>query len=626
MKKQLIFIILSGLISGVFAAPVDFETAKSVGQAFWTNKNTLAIRSLKIPDLTLVYTADKPPSSARADDKPLFYVFNAAADGFVIVSGETAVEPILAYSNENSFDAEKINPALRYYLDGYEKQIEEIRENKLSANRETAQKWDDLLSGKNIRATGGKGPLVAAKWNQSPYYNLYCPPETPVGCVAVAMGQIMNYWKYPLRGSGSNSYKSDFGTLFADFANTIYEWSIIPDSLRAGINADSTNPPAQHRELAKLLFHLGVSVEMQYSPDGSGAYTFFQTGYRYDVNYSAQTALNTFFGYDNTMKGVKRKGRSDNEWLSLVIKEIDEGRPVIYDGVDPKDKTNAHAFICDGYDNYDKLHFNWGWGGLGDGYFSATDLSGATQGSQFNYNNDHGMLIGIAPPQKLQPFDIRLDKVEAAEENIPFGETIRLSANISNRGSNLFRGKFCVVFYDDNGESADFSLFGDTLISANADAVFDFTGNISGQLKTGEYFAEIYYAVSGGNWLKFGDLPTNEQIRISIKGDDATPIRENIGDAGKYAITLVKNVVSDFAEIVIRIPEPSTTKIVIYDQTGNTVFGKEFLISRSEFSFIWYLSNSNGRKVSAGAYLLVAEVKSISGKMYTYSAKIGVKK
>lgn len=618
------FLILAGLINVILAAPIDLQTAKSAGQAFWINNSTLAIRSSTLPDLTLVYTAGETTTPLRAADKPLFYVFNAAADGFVIVSGETAVEPILAYSNENSFDAEKINPALRYWLDGYEKQIEEIRENKLSANRETTQKWDDLLYGKNVRAVGGKGPLVSAKWNQRPYYNIYCPSETPVGCVAVAMGQIMNYWKYPLKGSGSNSYNTkNYGTLSADFANTIYDWSIIPDSLKAGINASYTNPPDAQKELAKLLFHLGVSVEMEYSPDGSGAYTFFQKWYHYNVNYSAQTALNKFFGYDYDMKGVTRKGLSDSEWLSLLIKEIDEGRPVIYDGVDPNDKTSAHAFICDGYDNYDKLHFNWGWGGSGDGYFLANNLA---DGGSFNFNNDQEILIGIAPPQKFQPFDIRLDKVETAEETVLFGETIRLSANISNRGSNIFKGKFCVIFYDYNGESVDFALIGDTLIPANANAVFDFVGNALGYLKTGEYYAKVYYAVSGGNWLKFGDLPASEPVKIAIKEGSVTPIRKNIGDTGKYAITLAKNVVSDFAEIVIRSPELSTVKLVFFDQAGNAVFGKEFPASRSEFNIIWDLQNANGKRVSAGTYLLVAEVKGASGKVYMYSAKIGVKK
>ena len=31
----------------------------------------------------------------------------------------------------------------------------------------------------------------------------------PVGCVAVAMSQLMHYWKHPYTGEGSNGYNED---------------------------------------------------------------------------------------------------------------------------------------------------------------------------------------------------------------------------------------------------------------------------------------------------------------------------------------------------------------------------------------------------------------------------------
>ncbi|MCL1946752.1 MAG: C10 family peptidase, partial [Chitinivibrionia bacterium] len=474
-KLSAAFIILAGIISNIFALPVDVETAKNVGLAFRTSNNLAVIKPLRaLFDLTLVYTAGNAQTSTRAAQEPLFYVFNDA-DGFIIVSGDDAVEPILAYSNNNLFDAQKINPALQYWLDGYEKQIEYVRENKLSASDETAQNWNDYLSKKSIRTNvGGKGPLVSAKWNQSPYYNDSCPSKSVVGCVAVAMGQIMNYWKYPLKGNGYYSYKSNYGTLSVDFQSAIYNWSTIPDSLVEGINADAINPTPAQRELAKLLYHLGVSVEMDYSPEESGAYVYFRPGYKYPTQHNSQTALSTFFGYDDSMRGIARSGYTDSQWLSVIKKEIDEGRPIIYSGTD-RISDGGHAFVCDGYDGSNSLYINWGWGGIGDGYFSANNFTFELYGTRFNFIDDQDILIGIAPPQKHQPFDIRLDEVETTNDVIEYGDQILLDARVSNRGSNIFRGNFCAIFSNDAGENVDFAVIYDTLISANDNAILNFS-------------------------------------------------------------------------------------------------------------------------------------------------------
>ncbi|MBO7629572.1 MAG: C10 family peptidase, partial [Bacteroidales bacterium] len=60
-------------------------------------------------------------------------------------------------------------------------------------------------------------PLITAKWGQGSPYNALCPPNTPVGCVAVAMGQVMRYWGYPEHGIDSHSYTYNGITHNVDF-------------------------------------------------------------------------------------------------------------------------------------------------------------------------------------------------------------------------------------------------------------------------------------------------------------------------------------------------------------------------------------------------------------------------
>jgi hypothetical protein len=100
-----------------------------------------------------------------------------------------------------------------------------------------------------------------------------------------------------------------------------------------------------------------------------------------------------------------------------------------------------------------------------------------------------------------------------------------------------------------------------------------------------------------------------------------TPIREYKDRSNKYGIIVDNNpITTDFAEIFVRTPEKSDVKIIIYDNSGNVMFEGlgDFLP--------WDLKNKNGRKVASGSYLIVVEATGASGKIYKYSAKLGVKR
>jgi hypothetical protein len=77
------------------------------------------------------------------------------------------------------------------------------------------------------------------------------------------MAQIMRYWSFPPVGNGSHSYNCPpYGTLSADFGSTAYNWAAMPDRVTSSNTA-----------VATICYHAGVAVNMQYGPNGSGAYS-----------------------------------------------------------------------------------------------------------------------------------------------------------------------------------------------------------------------------------------------------------------------------------------------------------------------------------------------------------------
>jgi len=154
------------------------------------------------------------------------------------------------------------------------------------------------------------------------------------GCVAVAMAQVMHYWKFPESGTQLYCYThSTYGELCADFENTIYTWDRMPDDV-------------PNEEVARILYHVGVAMNMDYGPYSSGASTSF-----------AYNRLQNYFGYDPNSDFVFEFLYEGN-WIELLVNELENGRPIIYRGADP---VGGHAFVVDGFNYQDSLfHVNWG--------------------------------------------------------------------------------------------------------------------------------------------------------------------------------------------------------------------------------------------------------------------------
>ena len=364
MKKPfLLSMTIFGFFLASIARPVSLQTAQSIAVKFMGASNA---------QLVSTYRTDNGVSA--------FYVFNTT-NGFVIVSADDCVTPIIAYSHEGRFNPDNVPVQMEDYLQDFVARIQYGIENHIEADATTARQWElvkatgRLNEQKNAKAVA---PLLTEKWHQGCFYNSLCPAmsgpcdHTEVGCVAVAMGQIMHYWNYPTTGWDSHSYSNAGVTLSADFGNTTYDWDHMPDSLT------ESSSDAEIEAIATLLYHCGVSVDMYYTQNGSGA-----------SSSDVPKAMVRYFSYSKKVHLEKRSKHNDEEWLSLLKSNLDQQRPVYYTG---SGNQGSHAFVCDGYDDNDMMHFNWGWG-VANGYFALGNLNP----NGYAFNRNQAAILDIIP-------------------------------------------------------------------------------------------------------------------------------------------------------------------------------------------------------------------------------------
>lgn len=362
MAKRLFIAAFLGLAVMIQANPIDTRKALKVARNFWnTNPQTSKVEAeLALTDI------------ASDNGFGTFYIIrNTLGNGFVIVSADDCVQPILAYSATDGIEETGLPATTKVFLSSYNRQIEHCIEHKSPASADSQRLWNQYLSGEGVAYDKGAivGPLVQTKWNQMPIYNGLCPYDrsygfTASGCTAIAMAQAMKYWNHPAVGIGSNTYTHEnYGTLSANFDNTRYDWDNMPAQL---FNSSTF---AQRNAVQTLVLHCGISVNMHYGESSSASVH----GSDYT---SSEYAFKTFFGYKDTIHSEYRGDFTDSAWAQLLKNELDARRIVVYSGFDYTDTNDisGHAFICDGYDNTGKYHFNWGWGGSYDGYFELSYL------------------------------------------------------------------------------------------------------------------------------------------------------------------------------------------------------------------------------------------------------------
>lgn len=494
-------LLLTFLWAGVVqAAQVDESTARDVAIRV-LHERSASFTATRSTDLQLVYT--KGGSTTGMPEAPvLFRVFNASGQGFVIVAGDDLVFPVLGYSTETAFPSGELLPSLAKWLEGYASEISAVLAANGPVTNEVVLAWQEALSAEPgaPRDTEAVSPLMQTKWDQAPNVNALCPGGSVTGCVATAMAQVMKYHNHPAQGAGFHSYSApNYGTLSANFAATTYNWSGMPNIVTGANNA-----------VATLMYHCGVSVDMQYSPQVSNAYMITSGS---PIQHCTEYALKTYFGYDPSMQGKHRDQVSESQWITMLKAELDASRPVIYAGFG---SGGGHCFVTDGYDNNNFFHFNWGWGGQADGYFTVGALnpgSTGTGGGTGGYNSGQQALIGIKPSTggggggggtgQLSTLAL-YNYVTPTSSTLYYGQAFSVSTNIVNNSTSEFQGDYAAGVFDASSNFYGFvgQYDGNTLpagYSYNNDIQFTTTGLFS--MVPGSYLIGILYRPTGGEWV-----------------------------------------------------------------------------------------------------------------------------
>ncbi len=353
--------------SFVWSQKVSLETAFEYARVWANSKSTKQVQELIFSD------------SLFEDNKATVYRFKMKPQGFILMSADLRTPPVLAYSFDFNLTDDESHPG-NEYIRRYHREIRYVQE-ELSIDLNAHTDWSFQPSKlKGLKTDQVVEPMMEVAWGQGSGYNQFTPANTPTGCVAVAMVQMMRHWEWPKKGKGQHSYTHDtYGEFSIDLDTVSFDWANMP----------LTSPS---EDIARAMLYTGYALHMNYAPDGSGANTE-----------RAGNLMESSFGFHEKGRYISLSdfGNMQN-WTRVVKNEMINQRPVIYRG----QGTGGHAFNFDGLDG-DYFHINWGWSGSYNGYFL---LSSLTPGSN-NFSEGQGAVVNLFPDSLLlwdRPFGIRV--------------------------------------------------------------------------------------------------------------------------------------------------------------------------------------------------------------------------
>lgn len=366
MNKKL-FMALTGLslAFGMSAAPI------SPSQALQRVSGASGTQIKAASSLKLAKTVTMDNGNVAA------YIFvPEGKEGFSILSADDLAVPVFGYSDKGSIDVNNLPPALEWWLTELGSRIEYAAQRGLSGEAK-------IYAPSEMTEIA---PMLATRWNQDAPYNNNAPMigsvKAPTGCVATSYAQVMNYFKYPDKGKGTLRYTSNGNTYTLQLTRQKFDWDNMLDNY-----ANTSYNDEQAAAVAYLMQACGYGVEMSYGANASGA-----------QSYKIVNSAIDNFKYDPGMHYEEREYYSPVAWYEMIYNNLKECGPVIYDG---HSITGGHSFVCDGYDGNGYFHFNWGWGGMSDGYYLLDALNPESQGiggAEGGFNFSQGIILGMRKP------------------------------------------------------------------------------------------------------------------------------------------------------------------------------------------------------------------------------------
>lgn len=434
-KRTLVWLMSALLSGGAWAQPMTEQEAAERALEY-LNQHSTSSRAKAL---------GAAPSGIRLKaakvEAEKIYAFNMEGGGYVIASGDRRTLPVLGYSDSGTIDWEQMPDNMRAWLLSYDEAIATLGDR------------TDFADGNLLTANGEQQPvrraarvviepMVSTHWNQDAPYNNKIPryagdnekwqeKECMTGCVATAMAGVMKFHEWPKAETTAIPayYVPDYSegtktTWYIDELPPVtFDWANMIDNYKAKNEetgeSEVVGTEAQQDAVATLMRYCAQAVEMQLGPNSSAV-----------TAHEIAKVLISYFGYASTAGYVKREAYGIDEWEELIYNELAARRPMQYNGIG---SSGGHAFICDGYNADGLFHFNWGWGGSDDGYFSLSVLNpyfdATGRATYTGFSTDQSAIIGIQPP------------TEETERPLPLGSvTIH---DIEQKSENVFTYTFC---------------------------------------------------------------------------------------------------------------------------------------------------------------------------------------
>ncbi len=374
----------------VMAGPRSFQQAKAIAE------KQAALLGVTIDQKAMTKARKQGSKGEFTLSQQSYYVFpNANSKGFTIVSGDDRLPEIVGYSSQGSYDENNLPEGFVSFMEAYQNLYNKVNlgDAEVLKNLAEIKAWRNKENA-SAASTSAVAPLLGnIEWDQTSPYNNMCPKYDSVhvaatGCVATAMAQVMAYYKYPKQLKADipgyvnrwNGIPMEIPTITQE--EGIYDW----DNMLPKYNKEANATQQQKDAVAKLMYHCGAAVQMNYGPESAASVS--------------ASKLAKYFGYDaDLMMDLNRSTFTLDKWMQIIDTELAAGRPVLYSG---QASDGGHQFICDGKDGEGLYHINWGWSGSQNGYFDLSLLnpekgSTGSGNSTEGYNRLCSMTIGIAP-------------------------------------------------------------------------------------------------------------------------------------------------------------------------------------------------------------------------------------
>ena len=497
------------------------------------------------------------PVLALKHNQGRYFIFNIGhEDGYVVMSGDDSTPAVLGYADEGSFNPKQMPPQMEAWLQSYADQIEYLQKHVTQSEQAPLKAADHAAI----------APLLTTKWNQDEPYNNMCPidPTTnqrsQTGCAAIAMAQILNYYKTPDKNLiPIPAYTTKSRNIqMPEIAPTTIDWVAMDENYKVGTHTD-----ASENAVAQLALLCGQAIQMDYTSISSGA----------DL-YTLPNAFINYFGYSKNIRVANRNHYFKQTWENIIYTELANKRPVYYSG---SSAGGGHGFIVDGYGHDGYFHINWGWGGFSDGYFllelpnpySNAGIGASTTEDGYTFNQL--ALLGTEPASTgtapvSAPLTVHKISFEGGETlaRTSRGFSINLHTSIFNVTEYEHNYKIGAGVFDNEGNLLEAKYIDKQYVLGKNEGYNDFSYNqfeFGKNLPDGTYRikflcsdeidtepqpclnSNVYYiqAVVKGNML------TMQSPKVDLKG---TIVRNDIAETGTpiFMTATIQNQGTDFCD------------------------------------------------------------------------------